>query len=577
MNIVLRLAAACGLSGLLLVTPVSAESDYGLTQPSTTGAYLAGQLAMKELRTADAAKFFREAATSDWENSEILRRALVALAANGDIEGSAEMARKLLETWPDEAMPHIIVATVAIKQRRYDAALAALDGIGADTFEDITGSILKAWALTGQGKIDDAFTLLDGLAEGALEDFLLFHRAVMADVAGRSEDAIAFAGQAYDSEPFSADVVEAYARMLGNAGRFDEAQKVIAKFETRSAGHPLIQAVKAAIGFKRKPGLFAEDVQAGAGEMFHAVGLAFANEGSLDAGMVFLRLGQYLDPNADVIALVIGNLYDQAEQPEAANAIYSSIGTNSPFRSMAVVRAAGNFEALGDRPEAIRQLRNIVNANPGDIDATETLGNLLRFDKQYEAAADVYTRLLDVTGGASPASWRFYFARGAAYERAKLWPLAEQDFRQALKLNPGQPQILNYLGYSWVDQGINLQEGLKMIEEAVQAAPGDGYIIDSLGWAYFRLGRFDEAVLQLEAAASLQPTDPTINDHLGDAYWEVGRKREARFQWNIALSVDKEGEVRDRVLAKLEGGLDAVPMSGETPEGDITQTEPSAN
>lgn len=577
MNILLRLAAACGLYGLLLGTPLASEAGYGLLQPSTTGAYLSGQLALKELRTADAAKFFRTAIAEDWGNPDVLRRAVIAFASNGDVEESANTARKLLEIQPDEAMPHIIVATVALKQRRYDAAIAALDGLGADTFEDITGSILKAWALTGQGKLDDAYQLLDGLADGALKDFLLFHRAVMADVAGRPDDAITYAEQAYDSEPFSPDIVELYARMLGNAGRFDEARAVIAKFETRNAGHPLIQAVKAAIGFKRKPGPFAADAQAGAGEMFHAVGIAFANEGSLDAGLVMLRLGQYLDPNADMIALLIANLYDEAERPEAANAIYSRIDSGSPFKSMAVVRAASNFDALGNRPEAIRQLRNIVNANPADVEATEALGNLLRFDKQYDAAADVYTRLLDVTGGKLPSTWRFYFARGICYERAKRWPLAEQDFRQALKLNPGQPQILNYLGYSWVDQGLNLQEGLSMIEQAVQAAPGDGYIIDSLGWAYFRLGRFDEAVSQLETAASLLPTDPTINDHLGDAYWQVGRKREARFQWNIALSVDAEGEVRDRVLAKLEGGLDAVPLSGESLEVGLSPSEPSAN
>ncbi len=127
-------------------------------------------------------------------------------------------------------------------------------------------------------------------------------------------------------------------------------------------------------------------------------------------------------------------------------------------------------------------------------------------------------------------------------------------------LNPDQPQVLNYLGYSWVDQGMNLDRALEMIQKAVAASPNDGYIIDSLGWAYYRLGRYDEAVTQLEQAVKLRPNDPEINDHLGDAYWRVGRKLEARFQWNVAASVDEDGNVKARVAPKLADGLDAAPV-----------------
>ncbi|MBN9310218.1 tetratricopeptide repeat protein, partial [Devosia sp.] len=148
---------------------------------------------------------------------------------------------------------------------------------------------------------------------------------------------------------------------------------------------------------------------------------------------------------------------------------------------------------------------------------------------------------------------------------------------RALQLNPDQPQVLNYLGYSWVDQGVNLIPALDMIQKAVAAAPNDGYIIDSLGWAYYRLGRFDEAVQQLELAVQLRSTDPEINDHLGDAYWRAGRTLEAKFQWNIAASVDKEGNVKARVAKKLAEGLDAVeaaPERGPVAEG---ATAPTAN
>lgn len=218
----------------------------------------------------------------------------------------------------------------------------------------------------------------------------------------------------------------------------------------------------------------------------------------------------------------------------------------------------------------MRQLGNIVAVNPNDLEALSVLGDLQRSAKKYAEAAETYTRALAVSGGEKPSDWRFYYVRGISYERSKQWPKAEEDFKKALSLNPNQPQVLNYLGYSWVDQGTNLLPALDMIQRAVAAAPNDGYIIDSLGWAYYRLGRYEEAVAELERAVQLRSTDPEINDHLGDAYWMAGRKLEARFQWNIAASVDKEGAVKERVAEKLRNGLEAVepaPDPGPVAEG----------
>jgi Flp pilus assembly protein TadD len=298
--------------------------------------------------------------------------------------------------------------------------------------------------------------------------------------------------------------------------------------------------------------------------MFHSVGVAFAREGTAEISMVLLRLGAYLDPKNDTIQLVIGQLYDTSEQHELANAVYDAIPATSPIKPMAVVRVADNLDAMGNRPEAIRRLSNIVTTNPNDVDAISVLGDLLRSDKQYEKAADTYSKALAITGGKTPGDWRFYYVRGIAFERSNQFPRAEKDFLTALDLNPNQPQVLNYLGYSWVDKGLNLNRALDMIQKAVQASPNDGYIIDSLGWAYYRLGRYADAVTQLEQAATLRPNDPEINDHLGDAYWRVGRKLEAKFQWNVAYSMDTEGNVKARVAPKLKGGLDAAPKDGES-------------
>ncbi len=569
-----RFAAALGLTCMAFAAPVGAES-FPLVAQSSTGAYLAAQQAMIELRTHDAADFFRNALIDGWDNPLVLNRAFVAFASDGSIEESVDAAKHLIEREPQNALARLVVGIDALKQRRYVAAASQLDGLGADTFEGITASVLRSWALVGAGKADDAFAGLDKVSQGIGEEFLAFPRAIMADIAGRSDEAVSSITQAHDSAPYDATNVEAYARILGNAGRFDEAIDAIVEYEAQGLSSPLVTEVKEMLAKKQRPGLYADSVQTGAADFLSLVGRGFARDGTMDISMLLMRLAQYLDPKNDTIAIVVGQLYDSADQPALANAIYDSIPSTSPLKPEAVVRVAGNLDALGDRPQAIRRLGNIVAVNPKDLDAIFALGNLYRADKQYQAAAETYGKALEITGGSAPRDWIYYYYRGIAYERSGQFPLAEPDFLKALDLNPGQPDVLNYLGYSWVDKGMNLQRALDMIQKAVTASPNDGYIIDSLGWAHYRLARYDLAVVELEAAVHLRPNDPEINDHLGDAYWRVGRKLEARFQWTIAASLDKDGDVKARVAPKLKDGLPpAEPVTEDQPPAEPSSSEP---
>jgi tetratricopeptide (TPR) repeat protein len=542
-------AVASGASG----------AGFGAKESSVTGSYLAGTQALLDLRTPDAARYMRDALAADWENPQVVERAFIAFAANGDIEEAAAAAERLKVFVPENDLARLVIATVALREDRFDDAIAELESVGNQSFAGITGGILRAWAMLGDGRPDEANALLDQIGEEDLAAFLMFHRALMAEVGGNSADAISYAAQAHENDPYVARIVEAYTRMLGNAGRFDEATEVLTAFANEGLTHPLVDVVAEAIEAKRRPGPFARDVQVGAAEMFHGIGVALARDGRADMALVFLQLGLYLDPGADVIAVVVGELLDSAGEHDAANAVYDRIAATSPMKPMAVVKVAENLDAMGNRDEALRRLGNIVRANPHDLDALSVLGDLQRTAEKYADAADTYSRVLDLTEGDKPGDWRFYYVRGIAYERNKEWPKAEADFQRALELRPDQPQVLNYLGYSWVDQGINLQPALEMIEKAVAASPNDGYIVDSLGWAFYRLGRYEEAVEALERAVQLRPDDPEINDHLGDAYWRAGRTLEARFQWNIAAAVDEEGNVKERVQPKLAKGLDPLP------------------
>ncbi|HTM76999.1 MAG TPA: tetratricopeptide repeat protein, partial [Devosia sp.] len=286
--------AALALTLGLLAAPVLAQAKpaqsplamLSMLRPSVTGSYLAGQQALQELRTEEAARYFMQAAQADWDNPILVERAFIGFAADGQIGQAASTAKHLLDIEPTNELAELVVATEALKERRYPAAESMLANIGQDSFTAITGGILRAWALVGENKPKAAEKALDNLGQGGLEDFLLFHRALMAEAAGDTDKAIALAGQAYDAEPNVARVVEVYARILANAGQFDQAKEAIAKFEAQGLSHPVVTIVKNMVDAGQKPGVFASNVQVGAAEMFHGIGVALSRDGSMDLSIV---------------------------------------------------------------------------------------------------------------------------------------------------------------------------------------------------------------------------------------------------------------------------------------------------
>jgi tetratricopeptide (TPR) repeat protein len=216
---------------------------------------------------------------------------------------------------------------------------------------------------------------------------------------------------------------------------------------------------------------------------------------------------------------------------------------------------ASNLDALDRADEAEKHLTTLIKQSPDDLEAITGLGNVLRGRKKFAECADVYSKAVALIAKPEKANWVTFYFRAICYERSKQWPKAEADLKKALELFPEQPHLLNYLGYSWIDQGTNLDEGMAMIKKAVQQRPDDGYIVDSLGWAYYRLGNYEDATKQLERAIELKPEDLTINDHLGDAYWRIGRVLEARFQWAHARDLKPDPEELPKIEAKLKDGL----------------------
>ena len=320
-----------------------------------------------------------------------------------------------------------------------------------------------------------------------------------------------------------------------------------------------VETAKAAGGEQPRAGdelpRLVDTAQAGAAEALYGLGASLGRRGGEDLGLVYLQLSLYLAPNHPLALLSLADLYESLKKPELAIKVYERVPANSPLHRNAAIQMAANLDSLDRASEAEQHLEALIKDHPKDLEAIMALGNVLRGHKKFAECADVYSQGVDAVPHPEKANWVLFYFRGICYERSHQWPKAEADLKKALELFPEQPHVLNYLGYSWIDQGVHLDEGMAMIKRAVQQRPDDGYIVDSLGWAYFRIGNYEEAVKQLERAIELKPEDPTINDHLGDAYWRIGRTLEAKFQWAHARDLKPDPEELPKIEAKLKDGL----------------------
>jgi len=293
----------------------------------------------------------------------------------------------------------------------------------------------------------------------------------------------------------------------------------------------------------------------GAAESFIGIATTLSQQNARETALIFARLGLHLRPNFPAMQILLGNILQMDNQLLSANAIYNAIDRDSPYSWPARLLAAENLDDLDRTRQSIDTLNALANEEPDRADSLAILGDTLRSRRRFSEAVVAYDRAFQRIGTPKRHHWSLLYARGIALERSKKWDRAEADFIKALELKPDQPLVLNYLGYSWVDQRKNLDQAKEMIRRAVDLRPSDGYIIDSLGWAHFQLGEFAASVKEMERAVELTPEDPVLNDHLGDAYWRVGRITEARFQWQRALTLNPDDELRIQVEAKTVNGL----------------------
>lgn len=525
------------------------------------GNYLAARAAGTDKDLSSAALFFSAALDEDPGNEFLMERAFTLLIASGNVDAALALADRAAAFEGASRIVSLAVGGEEIRQKKYNSAVRELVVARSGPLGTLTAGLLTAWALAGEGKTDQALAEIDSL-KGAdwYEPFKAHHAALIADQAGRTAEAKRRFDIAYQADTSNLRLIDAYARVLVRSGERARAEEIIGRYAPLGEDHPLVIQLRSAIA-DPSPKPLVTTPQAGASEVFYSLGTAIGREGNEELGAAYLQLARRLDPKSDIALVSLATLFEQMGQNKQAVAVFEDVPKTSPLYRSAQIQIGMNLNAMDDLKGAQEHLEAMVNADPTDLDAVVALGNVYRSHKMFSEAAATYDKGIKSLKDPSARDWTLYYFRGIALERTKHWPEAEADFRKALEMSPNQPLVLNYLGYSLIDMGENLDEGLKMVQQAVELRPDDGYIVDSLGWAYYKLGRYPDAVVELEKAVALKPADPVINDHLGDAYWQVGRRLEAKFQWNHARDLKPEPEDLPKILSKIQNGLDGA----ETP------------
>ncbi len=536
--------------------PVPAQS---VTAPDNAGAYLAARAAAATNDYTAAAFWFDKALLSDPKNPTLLEGAVTSQLALGAIDKAAAYGKTLLDSGSKNQIAYIAVLAADAKAGNFAKILqdqAAGNSVGA-----LVDKLVVAWAEVGIGKMSEALADFDAITKGqGTATFGLYHKALALastgdfegadkllstpEAAGRAATAPCRPGPGPDPQP-----VGTRSRRLGAAR--PGLRRRPRRWHGRSARTRLLAG-------ETLPFDIARNATDGLAEVFFTLATALNDQADQTYVLLYARIATALRPDHVEAQMLGGGLLANLGQNDQAIAAFATVPASDPAFVSAQIGMADVVIRAGRPDESVTLLQTLASEKPDDLSVQTALGDALRRQGHCDLAVKAYDDAIALLLEPQPGNWPMYYKRAGCEMTLNDWPAAEADFIAALKLAPNEPRLLNELGYSYVDRGENLDEALKMIQHAVAATPDTGYIVDSLAWAYFRMGRYTEAVAPQEKASKLMPVDPVVTDHLGDIYWMVGRKREAQYQWHRALSFDPDPKDRIRIVRKLDIGLDRV-------------------
>jgi len=546
----------CAAALLLATGPVTLAE--GLA-----GAYLAGRAATYDNDFAASAQYYTRALVRDSQNPTLMENLLYARLALGEVEAALPIAQRMWDQGERSQVANIVMAGNFALQGDYDALLRR--DVSKFEISPLVDGLLNAWAYMGQGAVSQALDQFDQVGkQDGLRFFATYHKALALASVGDYEGAEAlFAANGGQLGRSSRRAAIARVQILSQLGQNDAALTVLVDSFGVGFDPALTDLADRLAAGEATPFSIAPGPRAGMAEVFYSLGQALSGEAANDYVLMYARMASVLSPDHIDAVLLSAGLLDQLGRYQLSIATYKQVPRDHPDFHAAELGRAEALRRAANPQAAAEVLEQLARDFPQHLAVHVDLGDLMRQQEDYAGAVAAYNRALDLSEADAQNRWFLLYARGICNERLKNWEAAEADFRAALAIDPDQPQVLNYLGYSLVEREEKLDEALAMIERAVTARPESGYIVDSLGWVLYRLGRYSDAVGHMERAVELMPVDPVVNDHLGDVYWAVGRRLEAEFQWKRALSFvdpdDTDAEADPvRIRRKLDVGLDLV-------------------
>ncbi len=529
---------------------------------SAYGSYLAGSLAQREHAYGAAADYLERSLQQDPDNLELMRRAFLLRLGEGEMKRATDLARRIAVADPRSGLPALVLLVEQVKAGDDAGAAQAADHLPQDGLLRFSAPLVVAWTKAGQHDEKGALAALNRFdSMRGFDQLKLFHLALIEDYLGDVNGA----SQAYKKTLETPDrlnwrTVDMAGGFFERHERVPEAKALYQRFvnENRDSAD-LVEPSLARVASGKAPPPPVATPKDGLAEAMFDIAALLNQRDTQDLALLYARLALELKPTHALALFLAAEIAEGEQRLAEALATYRSIDPASPFAWSARLRAAEVLDELDRTDEAMAELKAMAAERPSAAQPLIALGDMLRGRNRFADAVVAYNGAVARLNPLEARHWSIFYSRGIALERSGDWPHAEADFLHALELQPEQPLVLNYLGYSWIEKRQNLDRALKMIERAVQLRPNDGYIVDSLGWAYYQLGSYPKATEYLERAIELLPEDPTINDHLGDAYWRTGRTAEARYQWRRALQFQPEADQVKIIDAKLGKGLTAPP------------------
>jgi len=570
------LITACA-AVILTACQTAGTAGYTGDEPSSEGKlfgeYLAGSYANYLEDSGARSNYYSRAFARADNDVELGRRAMSSALTAGNIDLARSLAIEVNKKDDKEQMALMLLGAKAFKQGRHKQAQNIFNPETSDLTMGIAMGLMEGWSYVATDDMEKARetfkamgarakALRGGLYPQSLGELQIAKAEALKGNAVAAKEAFKIAEENGQS---AIETRLSKARFLHSIGENDLALEELEAFSKQNGGFETgpVAAYIAALKKGEAIESLLTPTQEAARALTEPAYQFFVANRAREAGEIFLRMGLSLDARNDKGVLWLGELLDNTERSEEAMRLYEGVPETSDYIVSAKLAIANVHFSNEEDDEAIKVLEDVNAKHPSFI-TREALGRARLIRENYAEALPIYEALIesmseeDIKGNIQP----LYF-RGICYEREKQWSKAEADFKRILEIEPDNADTLNYLGYTWVDRGENLTEAFAMIRKAVEIQPNNGAITDSLGWAHYKLGQYQEAKTQLEDAVELSPSSATIIDHLGDVYWKLGRFREAGYQWERALEYDPTDEERGNIKLKLKGQFDAVQKSVE--------------